>query len=66
LTLAAKLAAAIVVQQAEVDRLTTATTVDLAAARQKLQTLQQMAGRITPQLEQVITVAKAAGIRLDD
>ncbi len=66
MTLAEKLAAAIVTQQAEVDRLTTASTVDLAAARAKLQALQQMAARVTPQLEQVITVAKAAGIRLDD
>ncbi len=66
MTLAEKLAAAIVTQQAEVDRLTTASTVDLAAARAKLQSLQQMATRVTPQVEQVITVAKAAGIRLDD
>ena len=66
MTLGEKLSKAITAQQAEVDRLTTATTVDLAAARSKLQTLQQMALRVTPQVEQVITVAKAAGIRLDD
>lgn len=65
-TLASKVAAAIVLQQAEVDRLTAVATVNLPAAQVKLMQLTQLATRVTPAIETMLSTLTAAGIRLDD
>jgi hypothetical protein len=65
-TLTDKLTAAIALQQQEVDRLTAVATVDLPAAKQKLNQLTNMLANMNPQLETTIAKLRAAGIRLDE
>lgn len=50
-TLAARVQAAIAKQQSEVDRLLTAANVELPAAQQRLNQLNNLLARMTPQVE---------------
>lgn len=65
-TLVDKLQQAIVSQQAEVDRLAAALTLELPAARAKLTTLQTLLTKATPTIETMLVTLHAAGLKLDD
>jgi len=61
-TLGARIQQAIDDQQKEVDRLTTAATVDLPAAQAQLNKLQNLLTRDTPQVENFFSTLITAGI----
>lgn len=65
MTVAEKIALAITNQQAEVARLQDVVRVDLPAAQAKLQTLQTLLTKATPNVETLIAQLEAAGVHLD-
>lgn len=66
MTVAEKLTRAIAAQQTEVDRLVDVAKTQLPAANARLTELTKMLGRLTPNIEEIVTVCHAAGIRLDE
>lgn len=64
-TLAEKIAAVIVREQAEVDRLQALVDTELAAARQRVVRLQTLATKITPLMETTYRTCRELGMQLD-